>query len=461
MVIIVSMTEQHLSDIEATSAEADSLSLHFDTLLALDPLPIKHFVPTDTAEQRELFLSGTTENPRHAYGRIETVDFESQYDQIAQVAHSIESSDQLPAKYTEAYTSYADRFEKTLRLIELTQVVRLGDEQSQADAAAEFMNVNIELYGEPDEKVYREIVAERVSALKQKDLSESGSILRHELLGLIGEVGEPTGEKFVPSKETVQWMKGVAESLYGGLLRHVPEVESGGKISAAELSGLFSTIIHSEFESSADGWTVSVEDATSVNVKPTVKDIVIPAGREYTVSQVRGLVVHELGVHLLRSVSGESTDLSPLKTGLNGYYDSEEGLGSVMEQALKGEYKEAGIGHYMTIGGAYFDGRDFRESFEVKWRLGVLDGLKEGEEVTQAKIDKARKAAYTNTLRTFRGTDTLPWFKDLAYYNGVTSMWKHLEEIRGDDLQLSFVLMGKADPANSSHKKLLYETSSL
>lgn len=455
------MTEQHLSSTEITPVRTGELSADFDALLALDPLLIKQFVSADAAEQKDLFLSGQIQNPTHSYDRIEAVDFESEFLKIDSISQEIEASEQLPAKYTEAYTSYAYRYKKSLRLEELTKAIRLGDEQEKAEATAEFMSINVELYGEPDEKVYREIVAERVAVLKQRDLTESGSELRNELLQLIGEVEEPAGEKFVPSDETVQWMKGVAESLYGGLLAYVPERKPGEKVTAVELAEIFDTIMRSEFESSADGWKASVEAATSVNVKANIKEIIIPEGKEYTISQVRGLIVHELGVHLLRSVTGESTDLSPLKTGLSGYYDSEEGLGSVMEQAIKGEYKESGIGHYMTIGGAYFDGRDFRESFEIKWRLGVLDKLKSDEEVTAEKIEKERKVQYTNTLRTFRGTDELPWFKDLAYYNGVNSMWKHLEQIRGDDLQLSFVLMGKADPTNSSHKKLLYETSSI
>jgi hypothetical protein len=143
---------------------------------------------------------------------------------------------------------------------------------------------------------------------------------------------------------------------------------------------------------------------------------------------------------------------------MSGYYDSEEGLGKVMEQALVGKFGEAGVDHYITAGASHFDHKDFRELFEMKWRLGVLGALAEGDELSDEAVNKAKNTAYSQTMRSLRGTDELPWFKDLSYYNGSVDMWRHLEEIRGDDLQFMFVLMGKADPSNRRHRQVLYET---
>ena len=64
----------------------------------------------------------------------------------------------------------------------------------------------------------------------------------------------------------------------------------------------------------------------------------------------------------------------------------------------------------------------------------------------------------TYTLK-FRGTDDLPWFKDLAYYNGAVGVWRHLEAIRGDDTKSMFVLLGKANPADAAHERITYETA--
>ena len=60
-----------------------------------------------------------------------------------------------------------------------------------------------------------------------------------------------------------------------------------------------------------------------------------------------------------------------------------------------------------------------------------------------------------------RGTDELPWFKDLSYYNGAAEVWKHLESIRGDDTEFMLVLLGKANAGNKDHRRILLETATV
>jgi hypothetical protein len=301
------------------------------------------------------------------------------------------------------------------------------------------------------------MIAEKIHAIQAKPLTESAQQLLREVIQSVGMPEVGINEKFVPSKETVEWMHGVVEALYGNLLKRVPEQDS---FSDEEVRTVFEGILREEFGIEEGDWTVSVESASAINVKSDEKRIVIPTGRKLTQLGVKRMVVHEIGVHFLRSIQGRSTDAGPLQHGgLDGYYDTEEGLGSVMEQALVGEYKEVGIGHYVSAGAAYFDKMDFRDTFDLKWKLLVLEGLKDDEEPTPEKIEKAQKTSYSSVFRTFRGTDTLPWFKDLAYYNGAQETWRHLEEIKGDDLKFSFVLMGKANAADKTHEQLLYETS--
>lgn len=127
---------------------------------------------------------------------------------------------------------------------------------------------------------------------------------------------------------------------------------------------------------------------------------------------------------------------------------------------MRGNFREAGIDHYITAGLAYFDGKDFRDAYEVKWRLSALEKLRDGGELTDDMCKKSQNAAYGSTMRSFRGTDDLPWFKDLSYYNGAVDVWRHLEEIRGDDIRFMFVLLGKNDPSSKIHERLIYEASS-
>ena len=178
-----------------------------------------------------------------------------------------------------------------------------------------------------------------------------------------------------------------------------------------------------------------------------------------SVNEVKRLVVHEIGVHVLTRMTGGSTNLEPLAQGLAGFNDTQEGLGKAMEHALKGEYQEAGIDHYITAGLAYFDDKDFKGAYDVKWRLKLLESLKPDQEPTQAEINKAKQWAANTTMRIYRGTDDLPLFKDLCYYNGSKEVWEYLEKICGDDLQLSLLLAGKIN-TSKKHQRVILESHS-
>lgn len=430
-------------------------------LLALEPKLITNYVPKNAKEQRAAFLAGEIRNPHHEYNKLEDIDFDERVVEITRVGDSILTSSDLNPKFKGAYEQFIEGYKGRTRLMELAAEYNAATDESEKERiGSEYMRLNIELYGAPDETTYRSLLQEKLAAIGQKNLTGEAAALRDELFALTGfteNSGVP--DRFRPSEETIEWMHEVAEGLYGGMLSHIPEDKAD--FSVQEIQAIFQTIITDEFGDAAADWTVDVEPAKSINVKSTEKRIVIPEDRgDISRDQLRGLVVHEIGIHMLRAVMGDETDLEPLANGLSDYYDAEEGLGVVMEQALRGEFREAGIDHYITAGLAYHDGKDFRDTYEIKWRLAALSGLKNDENLTDVACEKAQNGAYGGTMRIFRGTDALPWFKDLAYYNGAVNIWRHLEEIRGDDLRFTFVLLGKNDPSSKEHERIVYETSS-
>ena len=132
----------------------------------------------------------------------------------------------------------------------------------------------------------------------------------------------------------------------------------------------------------------------------------------------------------------------------------------VMEQALRGKFAEWGVDHYITAGLAHYDKKDFRGAFEVKWRLSLLNSIKDGDEISDKKIKKAKKTAFTQTLRSFRGTNDMPLFKDLSYYNGSVEVWKYLESIKseGDTYSwLQILLAGKAG-VSEQHSRVVIDS---
>ena len=438
---------------------------HYDQLLKNEPKLIENYVPTDATQQREAFFRGDIRNPDHTYGKLDSINFDENMSGINQVGSAIIdifSEDlNLNDKHLPAYNAFIENYKAKTHLMHLAHDYKHAiDREEKNRLRHEYMQLNIELYGKPDEATYRSLLEEKLSKISAREYSPRGQQLREELFALVNyDDSTEKIERFRPSKETVEWMHSVAESLYGGMLSHVPTQEV---FTPKETKTIFEAIIREEFSEAAEGWTVDIEGAKSINVKSAEKRIIIPEDRgNLTYQDVRRLVVHELGVHVLRAITGGETNLDPLRQGLNGYYDAEEGLGVVMEQALMGKFKEAGIPAYITAGLAYCDGLDFRDTYEVKWHLSVLEAAKDGRVIGELDIAKAKKTAYGSVVRSFRGTDELPWFKDLAYYNGAIEMWKHLEKIKGDDIKFMFILMGKADPANINHERIMYETASI
>ena len=448
-------------EIIKTKLELQPLSQLYDALIALEPKAITGYVPRNASEQKAAFLNGEIRNPHHEYDRLDAIDFDERRRAVSVTGDAILASEEMNPKFVSAYEQFIDGYKARTHLMELAQAYNhAADETVKASLRDEYMKLNIELYGAPDEITYRSLLQERLAAIASKDLEGEAATLRDELFSMTDYVpGGAQLERFTPSSETMAWMGDVVKGLYGSMLSRVSADKKA--FTPQEVKMLFDTIVAEDFGGSAADWRVDIEEAKAINVKTTEKRIVIPIDREeISADTLRGLIVHEIGVHMLRSVIGNETDLEPLANGLNGYYEAEEGLGVVMEQALNGKFREAGIDHYITAGLAYFDGKDFRDAYEIKWRLSALEKLRMGGEMTGDVRKKSQNAAYGNTMRSFRGTDDLPWFKDLSYYNGAVDIWRHFEKIRGDDIRFMFVLLGKNDPSSKIHERLIYETSS-
>jgi domain of unknown function (DUF1704) len=419
-------------------------------------------------EEEERFLSGEVRNPQFVYDKLNSADFDEAVEKIQKIGNKILNHPSLPPSHRGIYEEFiADYSKKTTLLNYVQQYNNAKSEEEKKAAAEKYRHLNIESYGEPDEDTYRSLLGGKLNAIHSKKLTGKADELRKELFGMVNfKTGMDIPERFRPSDETVEWMHSVAESLYGGMLSHIPNEQE--EFYPYELQKIFTDIIEKEFNNdlkgyagAAEGWTVSVEKTTSVNVKSSEKRIAIPDnGIMRSRKKVENLVVHEIGIHMLRSIAGGETDMLPLRSGLSDYYDTEEGLGAVMEQALSGKFTERGVDHYITAGLAHFDNKDFREAFEIKWRLSLLGSVDDDGGVSGEQIAKAKKAAFTQTLHSFRGANDLPLFKDLSYYNGSVEVWKYLESIKGDDLLLSLLLAGKVN-TSADRRRVILESRSV
>ncbi len=440
----------------------------YSQLTDLSPKIVTMFNPSNRKEEEERFLSGEIRNPQFVYDKLNSADFDEAIEKIRELGDKIPNHPSLPPSHRGIYEEFIADYSKKTTLLNYAQQYNNAKSEEEKKAAAEkYRYLNIESYGEPDEDTYRSLLGGKLNAIHSKKLTGKADELRKELFGMVNfKPGMDIPERFRPSDETVEWMHSVAESLYGGMLSHIPNEQE--EFDPYELQKIFTDIIEEEFNNdskgyagAAEGWTVSAEKATSVNVKSSEKRIVIPDnGMMRSRKKVENLVVHEIGVHMLRSITGGETDMLPLRSGLSDYYDTEEGLGVVMEQALSGKFAERGVDHYITAGLAHFDNKDFREAFEIKWRLSLLSSVDDGSGVGDEQIVKAKKSAFTQTLRSFRGANDLPLFKDLSYYNGSVEVWRYLESIKGDDFLLSLLLAGKVN-TSADHRRVILESKSM
>lgn len=459
-----------LPELSVDTNESNSTSIEdlYGQLMDLSPKIVTMFTPSNRGEEEERFLSGETRNPRLVYDKLYAADFDEAIEKIRELGDKILNHPDLTLVSKKVYEGFIKKYYEQIELLRYAQDYHgASSEEDKQKIAEAYKGLNIEAYGEPDEGTYRSLLSEKLNCVCNKNLTGKADDLRKELFGMVDfdpDVDIP--ERFRPSDETVEWMHSVAESLYGGMLSHIPNEQE--EFDPYELQKIFTDIIEEEFNNdskgyagAAEGWTVSVEKATSVNVKSSEKRIVIPDnGMMRSRKKVENLVVHEIGVHMLRSITGGETDMLPLRSGLSDYYDTEEGLGVVMEQALSGKFAERGVDHYITAGLAHFDNKDFREAFEIKWRLSLLGSVDDGSEVSDGQIVKAKKTAFTQTLRSFRGTNDMPLFKDLSYYNGSVEVWRYLESVKGDDFLLSLLLAGKVN-TSADHRRVILESKSV
>lgn len=432
----------------------------FEDFMQNDPKPIVKFVPDNAAEQKALFLSGEAYNPRHVYSAADSVNFEDEIESLERKSRSmiIAQGDLKPVQEA-AYRAMAERYIAITRMMQAARDFRHAASDDEKNAAKhEFMTHNIEVYGEPNEATYRSIMCSKLQKIQSMPLDEKGEQIRSELFELI-DVDSFTAEQdgaFEPSPETVEWMQDMVMHLYGPWFRHIPE--DTNRFDSEGMQRTFQSILDNEFGGAADGWSVVIRDAQSVNVRTSEKEIVIPPERNVTLAQLKRLICHEIGVHALRSIVGEQTDTPQLRIGTASYYDSDEGLGVVVEDAHDGVYRPHGENYYLVAGLSYFEHKDFRDTFEIWSRMYTLLGA-EGQPIDDAYIEKKRRFAYGNVMRIMRGTDELPWFKDLGYYNGANKVWQFLEKYRGDEVMFMMLITGgKIDLNNPNDTSLMLES---
>ena len=424
-----------------------------------EPKIISTFTPENANEAKSEFLENDNlSHPNNEYEKLNSSEIENLYQNISNAILVVENDNSLGEIEREMYNTQLETRIKTVKMLEAAYDFRKAESLTDRQKAQEeFMKNNIEVYGEPDFETFHSLLLDKIVKIDTLKLDEKGEKIRLEFYELI-EKDENLSQdikRFKPSDEVFHNFGEIIKDLYSKRLELIPKKDDD-RYSADEIFEVFENILKDFEKDGFSKFNVEWKDSGAIAVSAKDKKIFIPKNRKLvSKKELEGLVVHEIGTHYMRAQMGEAYNNQALRTGLDGYMNTEEGIARAMEMAVKGDYQEAGVQHYLTAGFAYFNNMNFRKAFEANWRMGILDGK---NNFSEENIDKKRQIAYRNTQRIFRGTDELPWFKDLSYFNGGQEIWKYIEEnIDSPTLIDDFLLGGKNNIHNLDQQRQIYE----
>jgi hypothetical protein len=435
----------------------------------LNPKPVTYFTPDNPDEIMDDFFSGRRRNPNNAtYAALDNLDFQGRDDGYRQILDEFLTHPGIPESHRPVYEDYISRVRRTNELMHQAVIFRHAYNDDEREAAKQrFRSLNSELYGDPN--------LETAASMIQEVLDDTADVedvyllkIRNELIELLPKELAPGTQdvrRLEPSPEAKQLLKNIVNVIYTPLLRHADEYiaraaverqvsEDNLKLGPQDMAAIYQAIIDNEFP--GHGWTVEIREAKATRVVKSQKIVVVPERASSVSSQkARGLVVHELGVHMLRSIIGEGADLIPMRFGLDTSADeTEEGLARAMESVLMGDSSRVGYWHYLTAALLNSD-HDFRETFDIMWRYKSLDSYlrKPSESVDDEFTNKQQKATFNFMIRSIRGTNELPWHSNLSYYFGFSRLVDYIEKMKGDPDLVTLLFMGSIDPTNINHLK--------
>ena len=150
--------------------------------------------------------------------------------------------------------------------------------------------------------------------------------------------------------------------------------------------------------------------------------LLVPADISIPASRVEALLQHEVGTHIVTYYNGAAQPFKQLRNGLPGYDELQEGL-AVLAEYLVGGLSRARLrtlAARVVAVKRMVDGASFVEVFRELDR----------------DYDFAQHAAYTITMRVFRGGGQA---KDAVYLRGLVSLLKHIAQ----GGELGSLLVGK------------------
>ena len=457
-----SVAEPAQNDIAATAQEEAEVVPHtfaeFNKKIEESNIEILKQLNSTNPEAKFEFLSSqiTERRPRNEYGNLDASLCEKNLERLGTVEAQIESAE-LPYREKLLLREELARTTKKNRLALATAKYNLATTPEERQAAqAEQQAANVKMYGMPDEDTFYALLKQKLSKINVESLSPEDRKQYDELLNMLGELPEESKPLYAPRQETIDKFAEMVKLFYEPFLKHIPEDKE--IFTVQEVADIVNEIIADEIgDKTETGWSaVVIPNAAMASVNAKTKQVKFPGARskgDYTKKDLEKIIMHELGVHALRSIVTEDSTIKAFRlASVGGNEVFEEGIAKAIEQSLEGKFDDPSSmapSRYIMISLANLRHTDFRDTFEIMKRLEHLTGgMNEG-------------TIYDNVQRVYRGTGVLTNNKDLAYYDGNIMAWKYIEKhIDDPDFFDRIFLSGKMDPQNPDQEYISYEMKS-
>ena len=301
----------------------------------------------------------------------------------------------------------------------------------------EYINENYCLYGEIDRKSFFAILNMQLDQIKSLGVPDSKQHILDELLDLLPADLDPERELYEPSDEIFVRFGNICKEYLDHILKYVPVKEV---YTPQDVCDIANQIFENEL--SDGGWKAIVKEGKGyASVSQEKRIFNVPGNRsqgEYHYIDVKGILAHEIGVHVLRGYPFRNCPIKALSMGVPGYIRFEEGLATAVQNTIEDKHDPVGHIHYVSIGLATYFKMNFRQIYEIQWRIHDLLG------------DANKQRCFDSVQRAFRGTGHLVNNKDLAYFEGNKTVWKYIEEnIEKDTLINDLWNLGKIDSTDT------------
>ncbi|HSH17847.1 MAG TPA: hypothetical protein VK978_00535 [Candidatus Saccharimonadales bacterium] len=431
-------------------------------------------------EQKELFFEGAIRNP--ALNNCPNFQLErSERRAMYQQTTSLMQVQQLRRHDGQAITPEDRLLNNMLALrinelgfVETASLIAEGglSKDERHEAAAILKSASREIYGMPEEGRAFSIIDKRLDkarAIANKPDHPAGDIARQVLDMIRLPEYAKSGEAISLDGEVARYYREMLqESFQEEIDAAFAEVGDKETYSVQEMAIVFQSYIDRR-GFGEDGWRAEIiPNRTACATKAEDRIVEIgdkrPASSR-TYDKVLDSLVHEVEIHAGRQYRGKHLGAGLAEYGLAGYTVFEEPFAATVASVCRGDAKSSGEVYSMAlaIAAGYDDGveRDFRDTFESMWRLGLVNTYKDDKPLEE-QVEKARKNAYGNLVRVWRGMPTdVPgcvFSKDKAYDNAeVVQYLKGEGEVlpRQDFLRLLQAKYNPLDPEQDAYIRSL------